>query len=99
MDIKVAKLKGGYFYLSREGDQEGDCGPMLLSLKPISLDKKGKNGEVHVGCHIQCGSLTERSFQWQDFWITTPVVKILEVHDKEIRFQTRNSIYKLTAQG
>ena len=101
--VMSIKLKPGKYSLSREGDGAGDSGPRLMSL--TDPDKKdfhydelirvGENGEIHVGCRIECGSINGRTYSEQDFWLTTPVTEILEVsEDKDyVKFKTGNSTY------
>ena len=48
-----------------------------------------------IGCSMLVGSVTARSYSNQDWWMTTPVTKILEETDKYILFETENSTYKL----
>jgi hypothetical protein len=51
-----------------------------------------------VGCSILVGSVTARTYANQDYWLTTPVVEILEeIKDEDnhyIRFMTENSEYE-----
>lgn len=104
--IKKVKLIGTNFSLRRENDGEGDSGPLLISYRlpktkkewrENSLIKQGKNGEIHLDCHIQCGSFYARTYNPQDYWMTTRVVEILFVNTKrtEVKFKTQNSIYIL----
>jgi hypothetical protein len=48
-----------------------------------------------IGCSILVGSVTARSYSNQDYWLTTPVTKILKKTKKYIMFETENSTYKL----
>ena len=73
-DITV-KLKPGHYYMSREGDGAGDSGTMLRSLDETGK-QVGENGELHLGCSIQCGSHFARTMQWQDWWLTTPILEL-----------------------
>jgi hypothetical protein len=47
------------------------------------------------GCSMRVGSINARSYANQDWWLTTPVTKILEETDKYVLFETENSTYKL----
>ena len=51
--------------------------------------------EPIVGCSLLVGSVTARSYSEQDYWLTTPIIQILEKTDEYILFKTDNSIYKL----
>jgi hypothetical protein len=48
-----------------------------------------------IGCSMMVGSITARSYSNQDYWLTTPVTKILKETDKYVIFETENSKYKL----
>lgn len=103
--MKSIKLKPGKYSLKRERDGAGDSGPSFMSLKEPEgkegyyydeLKKVGDFGEIHVGCRIECGSITGRSYSAQDYWLTSHVTEILEVADDNswVRFKTGNSTYK-----
>lgn len=57
--------------------------------------KQIKGNEPIVGCSLLVGSVTARSYSSQDYWLTTPITKIIEKTDKYILFETENSTYKL----
>jgi hypothetical protein len=56
-----------------------------------------------IGCSVLVGSVTARSYSYQDYWLTTKVTEILEEEKDEdgmylrIKFKTENSIYELRA--
>jgi len=83
------------FNLFRDSDGWGDQGSMLNSIDPKTMGFKGKNGDVYLGCCIQCGSQHARTMQWQDWWLTTPIIEFISATDTEIRFKTKNSVYTL----
>lgn len=69
----------------------------------IAWDDNGVFKEVvshipTVGCSMLVGSVTARSYSNQDYWLTTPVVDILEVIKNDdvhyVRFITENSEYE-----
>jgi hypothetical protein len=99
-NINQVMLKGNRFTLVRQGDSEGDSGNMLVSILPSSRDGGTVlNGAITVGYCVRCGSSIARSFQWQDYWQTTPVVEILSVNEQEdeVTFKTKSgSIYTVT---
>ena len=47
-----------------------------------------------VGCHMLVGSITARSYSNRDYWVTTPVLEILEETEDKVKFKTKNSIYE-----
>ena len=48
-----------------------------------------------VGCSLLVGSIHTRMFG-QDYWLTTPITKILEEKPGYVRFKTWNSEYEFT---
>ena len=48
-----------------------------------------------IGCSLMVGSVTARSYSNQDYWLTTPVTKILEETEDYVLFETKNSTYKV----
>jgi len=48
-----------------------------------------------IGCSMMVGSITARSYSNQDYWLTTPVTKILEETEDYVLFETKNSTYKV----
>jgi len=78
----------------------GDSGSMS-SAERLGLDGKVEtitNTKPLVGYSMIVGSITARSFQHQDYWITTPVTKIVKQwRDEEsclnVIFETLNSTY------
>jgi len=98
-DLTQVFLKGTRYILQRESDLVGDSGPILVSIPPASrYDDKSTylNGAITVGHCIRCGSSIARSYQWQDYWQTTPVIRIL-LYDKDlnmVKFVTKSgSVY------
>ena len=93
--MKSLQLKEGHFSIVRSRDGAGDSGPKLRSINPNTLKSRGKNGQIFVGCCIECGSIIARSYQNQDFWLTTPVLEILDVNPEKTQatIKTKNSTY------
>ncbi len=84
--------------LRRLSDGAGDCGASSLA---IGWDDAGSNVVVRghrpiIGCLMQVGSVTARSYSDQDYWTTTPVTEILEETEDYVKFKTKNSIYEWT---
>jgi len=101
IDINKVEIKsgGGNYYLERDRDKAGDYGTMLRSLD-IEGKQVGENGELHLGCSIQCGSQYARTMQWQDWWLTTPITEFLEISKDGtfVKFRTKNSVYSVFAK-
>jgi len=51
--------------------------------------------EPMVGCSLLVGSVTARTYSYQDYWLTTEVTKIIKKTKKYTLFKTLNSTYKL----
>ena len=108
-EITSVKLRQGSYYLTKVNGSQGESGSLLESLKEpeglsefhlSDLTQVGENGEIHVGCRIKCGSLTARSFQYQDWWMTSCVQKILDFKEGcWVLFETLNSTYKAGVCG
>lgn len=91
----VIKIKGDRFSVRRESDGAGDAGPMLTAFDRKEQKAIGNNGEIQMGYSIMCGSFMARSFQFQDYWLTTSVDEILDRADDDswVKVKTRNSVY------
>lgn len=86
-------FNSGQFSLVREDREVGDHGGMLISIDPNTGLPVGNNGDVIVGCRIKCGSLYARSYQQQDWWMTSVVQDINKVNDNIAIITTRNNTY------
>lgn len=83
--------------LSRVRDGAGDEGSCVIAWKYDPEGKKERENvgnEPIVGCCLEVGSVTARSMQWQDFWLTTEITEILEKKDGYVKFKTGNSEYE-----
>lgn len=98
-EVMIVKLPVGGYYLNRESDNSGNQGSMLRAIDNTGK-QVGENGELHIGCSVQCGSHYARTMQWQDWWLTTPITEFLEVSDenKLVKFKTKNSIYTVVVR-
>ena len=47
-----------------------------------------------IGCSMLVGSVTARTYQHQDYWLTTEVLEILEDTEDVVVFKTKNSVYE-----
>ena len=86
------------YSLRRVGDGVGDSGSVseLLQLGPDGT-VLSKPGRPEIGYCVLVGAQTARSYQSQDYWVTTPVLEILEDRGNYVRFRTGNSIYEWTS--
>lgn len=55
--------------------------------------KTEHNARPRVGICIQVGSAYARTMQWQDYWQTSYITKILSDTENEVIFETGNSTY------
>lgn len=107
-DINEIQLKSGIYSLIRTSDGAGDRGPRLISLHEPEgakthgdLKKEGANGLLKKGNWVECGSITPRSYAYQDWFRCTPIQRFIEVerddNDEVIRvlFRTLNSEYEV----
>ena len=87
--------------LKRVGDGAGDMGArsQALSYNEDGTFKAVVSDLPTVGCGFLVGSVTARSYSEKDYWLTTPVTKILEERIENdgavyIKFATENSVYE-----
>ena len=82
--------------LRRISDGAGDSGPVSIALgfNDDETDVVIKGNRPIVGCLMQVGSLTARSYSNQDYWTTSKVTEILEETEDYVKFKTENSIYE-----
>lgn len=94
---RVRLQQNSHFSLKREKDGRGDSGAMLCSINPKTQKQIGSLGTIIVGCCVQCGSFFARSYANQDWWKTSPVIKILEVskNNSWVKIETKTSIYEI----
>ncbi len=82
-------------HLYRITDGTGDSGAMSIAYK---VDEHGKMIEMgnrpKVGCYMRVGSVTARSYSFQDYWTTTLVTEIIEEREDYVKFKTGNSVYE-----
>jgi hypothetical protein len=82
--------------LRRVSDGAGDMGGLSQAIA-WNEDRtfKGVVGNRPiVGCSMMVGAVTARTYRQQDYWLTTPVTKILEDKGDYVRFETGNSEYE-----
>lgn len=84
--------------LRRLSDGKGDMGSRS---EAIAWNEDGSFKEIvgrrpTVGCSMLVGSVTARTYDDQDFWLTTIVTEILEESENYVRFKTENSEYEWT---
>ena len=83
-------------YLRRKSDGKGDTGPCSQAIK---WNEDGSFKEVvsdrpTIGCAMLVGSITARTYEEQDYWLTSVVTEIIEDTENYVRFKTRNSEYE-----
>jgi len=88
------------FHLRRVSDSIGDSGPRSEAIA-WNEDRTLKEIVSHrptIGCSMLVGSLTGRSYSRNDWWLTTPVLEILEEITNDdvdyVLFKTENSDYE-----
>lgn len=85
------------YTLKRVSDGVGDSGPMS---EAITWDGEKNivknNARPQVNHCMKVGTFVARSYQNQDWWMTTPVTEILEETENYCRFKTKNSEYEWT---
>lgn len=83
------------YKLTRERDGAGDSGPMSLGIGFDENDEPvfKENARPTIGMVMRVGTFMARTYQYQDWWQTTPVTEILEESENFVRFKTSNSIY------
>lgn len=82
--------------LRRVSDGAGDVGGLSQAIA-WNADRTFKEVVSHrptVGCSMYVGSVTARTYQDQDYWLTTIVTEILEDTEDYVRFKTENSEYE-----
>lgn len=82
--------------LFRISDGKGDVGGMSNA---IAWNGDGTFIEIvghrpMVGYSLMVGSVTARSYQHQDYWLTTVVTEILKESEDYVKFKTENSEYE-----
>jgi len=83
-------------HLYRISDGAGDSGSasFALGLNDEGTEVVVKGYRPIVGCLMQVGSVTARSYSAQDYWTTSKVTEILEETEDYVKFKTENSIYE-----
>jgi hypothetical protein len=85
------------YSLRRLRDNAGDEGLMSQAINPKTM--LVESNRPQVGCVMRVGSHFARSFQYQDYWTTTPVTEIINDTEEQVHFRTGNSeyIWKVTS--
>ena len=79
----------------REEFKDGGARVEAIEYTKEGFYKSVKDNKPVVGCALLVGSVTARSYSDQDYWLTTPITKIIEETNEHILFETENSTYKL----
>jgi hypothetical protein len=82
--------------LRRLSDGAGDSGGCsdAIAWNNDGTFKEVVSNRPTVGCSMMVGSVTARTYDPQDYWLTTVVTEILEESDEYVKFKTENSIYE-----
>jgi len=84
--------------LKRLSDGAGDSGAHSIALG-LDVDTNKiviKGNRPMIGCLMQVGSATARSYSYQDYWTTTPILEIIKETEDYVKFRTSNSLYEWT---
>jgi hypothetical protein len=79
--------------LRRHRDGEGHYGARVEARMPGSEEVVAY--EPTLGATLLVGTITAGMFSSRDWWMTTPITKILESTDDKVVFETKNSTYTL----
>lgn len=88
------------YNLRRLSDKAGDSGFESFA---IAWNEDGSFKEIVgdapvLGCSMRVGSHIARTYQHQDYWMTTPIIEILEEKKSDlghyVKFRTKNSYYE-----
>lgn len=52
-----------------------------------------------VGCRMLVGAIGARTMSWQDYWLTTEVLEILEEREDYVKFRTKNTTYEWSSES
>lgn len=82
--------------LRRISDGKGDVGARseAIAWNPDGRFKKIVGRRPVVGCSMLVGSVIARTYDSQDYWMTTVITEILEEREDYVRFKTENSEYE-----
>lgn len=82
--------------LRRISDGAGDEGSLsqAIAWNPDRTFKEILGHRPTIGCSMLVGSVVARSYDNQDYWLTTVVTEILEEREDYVRFKTENSEYE-----
>jgi hypothetical protein len=91
--MKLLNLFPGPMVLYRIRDGAGDQGCSVVSLGMEDGEIKHLHYQIQVGYSIQIGSITARSYCYQDYWTTTPVTKILKQVETSLNIEGENKTF------
>lgn len=80
------------YYLYRE-DGEGDSGGMSMTFLSGADVEIKHDARPEVGRQIRVGSISARSYQYQDWWQTSPILEIIDDMPDKVVFKTRSATY------
>jgi len=82
--------------LRRTSDGAGDEGGLSMAIKwnDDNTYKETVSDRPTVGCSMYVGAVTARTYQHQDYWLTTEITEIIEDTGDYVKFKTGNSEYE-----
>lgn len=92
----MAKLYKILFDGSLELKDSGSCS-QAIRWNDTGNYKEIVSSRPVVGCSMLVGSPVVRTYENQDYWLTTEIVEILEDNGDIVRFRTKNSKYEWRA--
>lgn len=75
---------------------KGDSGGRSEAIrwKPDGTVQEIVSRRPTVGCSMLVGAIGARTMQYQDYWLTTEVLEILEDREDYVKFRTKNTVYE-----
>lgn len=81
--------------LRRTSDGAGDMGARSEAIAwENGVFKEIVGNRPTLGCSMIVGGVTARTYQQQDYWLTTVITEIIEERQDYVRFKTENSEYE-----
>jgi hypothetical protein len=81
-----------YRLFEKNNPRKGDSGGFYVLLRMGEDGKIEQRSDIRptVGWAVRVGSLSARSYSFQDYWTTTPIVEVLSDSPDEVVFKTRS---------
>lgn len=89
-----------HYSLYRHSDHASDSGGISLAMQEENGEVKTEhNARPRIGVCIRVGSAYAGTMQYQDWWQTSYITKILSDTENEMVFETGNSTYTWKCWG